>query len=406
MKQQILSLLLKVYAGWTGISVKPHSNSVLLLPPYSPGSYGDAAVVTSFVENLVKRGVKRIALIKYKDSDDWSFIKGITEYHNLEDFFHYDAWRIRFSLCHWISEYEKFFILGTDVIDGYYSSRDSLQRIYLANLGAQTGRPTRIVSFSFNAHPEPACVNELLKLPKSVSFFVRDPISLERLKSRLHCQATLTADIAFLLEPISGGAISKEIIEWIDQQKENGAVVAGINANHVLVEKYADIKIDRLVNAYQKAIEEISEHYPEIRFLFIPHDVRGEFSDVSIANAIYLALPEHLKRLSKIVPSPCHPAEIKYIVRNLEFVLSGKMHLAIACLSQEVPVACIVYQDKFEGLFQHFKMGNMTLAPEEILEPGKLSQFFLERFIQRQELSKQIKQRLPEVVRLAEKNLV
>lgn len=405
MKEKILSPLLNTYAKWAGLSIKPYPDSVLLLPPYSLGSYGDVAVVTSFVENLVHHKKKHIALIQYKNTDDWTFINGISEFFCLEDFFHYNAWRIRFSFCDIVSKHEQFFVLGTDVMDGFYSAEDSLQRIYLTNLGAQTGRPSRITSFSFNAHPVPSCVTALRELPSSVKLFARDPLSKERLESHLSRPIQLTADVAFLLEPREGN-ISAEILRWMKQQEESGAVLVGINANHVLVERYPDLHIDKLVSTYQEMIKEISAEYPNIRFLFIPHDVRGEVSDVSIAEKIYHTLPQPLQSISKIVPSPCHPAEIKHIVSKVAFVLSGKMHLAIACLSQGVPVICIDYQDKFEGLFQHFDMKGMALAPEEILIPGRLSQFFLERFNQREKLSKQIKFRLPEVIQLAEKNLL
>lgn len=405
MKQKILSNLLRFYARWAGTFIKPYPNSVILLPPYSPGSYGDAAVVTSFVENLSKRGVKRIALLKYQEADDWSFIKGVDEFFCLEDFFHYQAWKIRFSFCDTISRYEQFFVLGTDVMDGYYSLEDSLKRIYLAKIGSQTGRPTRIVSFSFNAHPESSCVTALRELPASVKLFARDPVSKERLERYLQRPVTLTADIAFLLEPRSGGQVSTEVLGWIKQQQDQNAIVVGINANHVLIEKYPALSVERLVKAYQSAIQDIYNRFPEVRFLFIPHDIRGKASDVVIAQAIFDALPESIQQMSKIVPLPCPTAEIKYIVSKLAFVLSGKMHLAIACLSQGIPVACIAYQDKFEGLFQHFEMDNMIIAPEELLEPGKLSQFFIERFMKRQELAKQIQIHLPKVIELAEKNI-
>jgi polysaccharide pyruvyl transferase WcaK-like protein len=226
-------------------------------------------------------------------------------------------------------------------------------------------------------------------LPASVTLFARDPVSKERLERYLQRPVTLTADIAFLLEPRSGGQVSTEVLGWIKQQQDQNAIVVGINANHVLIEKYPELSVERLVKAYQVAIQDIYNRFPEVGFLFIPHDIRGEASDV----------------VSKIVPLPCPTAEIKYIVSKLAFVLSGKMHLAIACLSQGIPVACIAYQDKFEGLFQHFEMENMTMAPEELLEPGKLSQFFIERFMKRQELAKQIQTHLPKVIELAEKNL-
>ena len=100
----------------------------------------------------------------------------------------------------------------------------------------------------------------------------------------------------------------------------------------------------------------------------------------------------------------CRAAEVQALCAELDIVLSGRMHCAIACLSQGTPVACITYQDKFEGLFEHFGLQGMTIDPEVSLRSGKLLEFFLPIYQNRDNLRKQIEARLPAVRQLAEAN--
>jgi polysaccharide pyruvyl transferase WcaK-like protein len=155
------------------------------------------------------------------------------------------------------------------------------------------------------------------------------------------------------------------------------------------------------VNAYAAAMREIIQQVPNLSFLLTPHDIRGRVSDVMLAEAIYAAVDDSLQNHCLIIPTPCKPAEIKAMVAGLDFVLSGKMHLAIACLGQGVPVVCVAYQDKFEGLFQHFELDGLTIQPQDVVMPGKLSEFFIYHYQQREQIAVRVQQKLPAVRELA-----
>lgn len=89
---------------------------------------------------------------------------------------------------------------------------------------------------------------------------------------------------------------------------------------------------------------------------------------------------------------------------ELDLVLSGKMHLAIACLGQATPVACISYQDKFEGLFQQFDLENMIIEPTEAFQPGRLADFLWPLIEKRKEIRHHIQLKLPYIQQLAQAN--
>lgn len=405
MKQKIYAILFSIYTALLRAFRKPEPDSALVMPPYSPGSFGDEAVVTSVVVQLARQGVKKIGLVSYRDDDNWSYLSGITEVFCLQDYYEYESWGVRFRFCRMASRYERFFVLGTDVMDGYYGPRDSLQRIAVAKMASRAGVPTRIISFSFNNRPDPDCVQALKALPADVRLFGRDPLTLQRLIDNLQRPVELVADVAFMLEPSPETDKVQSVYRWVEAERQAGRAVIGVNANHILLEQVQDLTPERLVNAYAAALHEITQRYLTVSFLFVPHDIRGRVSDVMLAEAIYAAVPAEVRAHCMIIPTPCKPAEIKAMVAGLDFVLSGKMHLAIAALGQGVPVACIAYQDKFEGLFQHFELEGLTIQPEDVIMPGKLSAFFIEKYEQREALAEQVRRHLPAVRDLARVSL-
>ena len=80
------------------------------------------------------------------------------------------------------------------------------------------------------------------------------------------------------------------------------------------------------------------------------------------------------------------------------------MHLAIACLGKGVSVACVTYQDKFEGLFKHFGLDNTTIAPEIALQAGELTKFLLQLLENRDVIARQIRNHILKVKMLARHN--
>jgi polysaccharide pyruvyl transferase WcaK-like protein len=84
------------------------------------------------------------------------------------------------------------------------------------------------------------------------------------------------------------------------------------------------------------------------------------------------------------------------------------MHLAIACLEVSTPVACVTYQDKFDGLFRLFgllEINGLVLTPKEAIKPGAIYQTARRLLSQEAAIRKTVKRRLPTVKKLALKNL-
>ena len=380
--------------------------SVMVLPPWSPGSIGDEAVMRTAIAQLRKLGFKMITLIAYEPNESWGHVGELDSLFDLQAFFKHQTWRSQMTFAQRVSRCAQFYVFGTDMMDGFYGEQLSVDRATLAGLAARVGVRTQIVSISFNNTPTPGSVSALRALPAAVRITARDPISHERLVRIIQRPIELAADVAFLLEPETDSQTVKTTLDWVRAQKAMGRTVVGVNVNHLLLRHVPGLTPEQLACTHARAIEELIAQNAQLSFLMVPHDVRDEVSDVSLARDVLADLPAELKPYAMQVPSPFHAPDIKAIVAELDIVLSGKMHLAIACFGRSTPVACVVYQDKFEGLFRHFELSGLTLDPSLVAQPGQLSGFLGPHIQHRDAVQAHIQRKLPHVLQLAQLNFV
>jgi len=373
--------------------------TALFIPPAdTPGGLGDDAMLSASMNYLVEHDFKKIGIIALNQGAHWKDLELVSQAVQvtlLQD---------KLRLVHAISHYSHLYCVGADMMDGHYSDEATLKRLRLVALAATLGLDTTILGFSFNDCPSPAALNALANLPKNVRICCRDAISYERLTHHLKRPIKLVADVAFLLKATPELDRAAQVVQWVKGQKASDRLVIGININNLFLRYIQKSENKELANIFVETFASLSEQHSNLSFLMIPHDNRGEVSDDSLAKDVLQALPLALQPYCSKVPFPCRAAEIKAICAELDFVLTGRMHLAIACLGQGTPVAGIAYQGKFEGLFKHFELTGMTIEPQQLLNPGALSQFMLDLLQQRQSLREQIQAKLPEVQTLARAN--
>ena len=294
--------------------------------------------------------------------------------------------------------------MGTDVLDGYYSEQRSLRRIALAELAAETGARTTMVGFSFNGEPKATCVEAMRNLPPQVQLCCRDPFSLARVERWAERPARLVADAAFLLEPATGSELVSLVSQWVRVQRLDSRIVVGINANSLLLRKGVLAGSDQVASIYGRGLTEVFSRNGHLSFLLMPHDFRGAINEISLMAAIWEALPPEVRDRSLVPPTPFSAAEAKAMCTELDLVFTGRMHLAIAALSQGIPACCVSYQDKMEGLFRHFELDGMTIMPDQVVQPGVLADFLIGMIEERSEYQERIRARLPKIRRLAQAN--
>lgn len=375
---------------------------VVILPPSSPGSLGDEAVLNGLIGELNRRSSQPIILISYQDTDRWDHVVG-----NPTSINGGSGWRSRFRFARTVALCDQFYVLGTDVLDGFYSVSRSLHRLKLLKIAVRFGVKSAVVGFSFSENANSKTLKALKRLPHSVRLCVRDPISYNVLRQHIGDNLQLVADPAFLLKPCHDSNEVRTIVSWITDRQQEGKIVLGINANHLLLHTVPEMTENILVDTFVKLFSMLHKGNENLAFCLIPHDTRGDPNDKMIAEAIFNSLPPSVKRCTSMLHFPCAAAEVKAVAGKLDCVISGKMHLAIGCLGQGIPVGCITYKDKkFAGLFQHFNLKEVTIQPEVVKDPDELLQFVCSIIDRRESLGKQIASKLPDVRKLSLKNVM
>jgi colanic acid/amylovoran biosynthesis protein len=139
--------------------------------------------------------------------------------------------------------------------------------------------------------------------------------------------------------------------------------------------------------------------------MLIPHDFKSQSGDMAMLHALEKKLRHDGFTHVRYTPIN-RPDKIKRIVGLLDLVITGRMHLAIASLGCGTPTLSITYQDKFEGLYQHFGLPfEHIIAPMQCLGDELLARIN-HAFTQRHDNREHILASLPQVKALALRNLV
>lgn len=302
-----------------------------------------------------------------------------------------------------MGDYDALVVLGADVMDGYYSAEYSTELLVAADLAARSGMRALILGFSFNERAAPELGACFSRLDHRVTLNLRDNISLERIRRFAPVHARLVADSAFTLQP---GDVDAETATWIGTEKAAGRQVIGVNLHPMLIRDAGAEQIGRMVGRMADAITAASAQ-AEISWLLVPHDYRDASGD---GDGICLRpLLEKLQAIPGVryryFDGIHRAATLKALAGRLDGVVTGRMHLAIASLGMGVPVLCLTYQDKFEGLYRHFDLPKEFLLPPAIFDTDGALDRPLARFLSAlPELRAAVARQRPRVVALAQEN--
>ena len=385
------------------ISSLRKKEGVLILTPSDPGSIGDEALLQSTIDYLHSHQVKKIGLIKYKKDVSWHNETPITECIDAESFFTSNSIKSIVEFLIKSMGYKKFYILGADVLDGFYSDRHAAWRLDLARYASLSGISTSIIAFSLRDIIKPYTLKAFKKIPKNIFLTTRDVQSEKILKDTTNKDAIVTTDVAFLLHP-TNTPLLLETQSWAEQQK----LVIGININPYFLKDQSKESIDNLLTVYTSLIANFHKSF-SCSFMLIPHDVRAStirYHEVRLTEQLFTHLPSHIQNVSRIIPSfSLSASEIKYAAGLCGFVITGRMHLAIASLSQGVPVVSISYHDnKFFGLYEQFDLQNLVFSQEDLYDHKKISEALLQLITDKKRITQKIAEKLPGVVARAYKN--
>lgn len=310
-------------------------------------------------------------------------------------------WNVPFDK--WMREnaarYSQVFILGADVTDGVYGWVTAMKLLMFYDCFSRLGVETHYLGFSWSKTPSPWMHLVLPFLKKGLPLPVRDPVSLERLtRFTRHRPLVQVADAAFLLKP-NETPRTRLWTDWCGAQKASGKTVIAINAHQMFNDAAA--KSDAWEAAFAWMLNRLHGARPEIVYLLIPHDNRPMFSDLPILRRLSVQIHG-----STLVDTVLNADEIKRILVACDALVAGRMHLSIAALGQGVPVLGLVYQGKFEGLWQCFGLPQSTLVtPESFVIAPEMAMKSLNEFVGNLvKLRETIAKALPYVLKLAANN--
>jgi polysaccharide pyruvyl transferase WcaK-like protein len=274
-------------------------------------------------------------------------------------------------------------------------------------MAARQGLETSILGFSVNDSPDDAAIADLAALSHRVRLCVRDPVSLGRLASRGIGNLIRVADLAFLMPPAGHSFATERAERWIEAQRSAGRSVLVFNLS-----TQALTEAGRLGKAVLQQLADLIETLISTRrssVLFLPHDLRAhgtaKESDVAIAVALSRLVSKKLvDHRYHAVAVPTSAAEAKRLAGLADWVVTGRMHLAIAAWGMGKPVIGISYQGKFEGLAQDLGMSS-CLVDSRTFDVQRLADTCLGMLKQIEEVAAAVRARLPHVVEMAGMNL-
>jgi colanic acid/amylovoran biosynthesis protein len=244
-------------------------------------------------------------------------------------------------------------VVGADIMDGAYNARASARRFWVAAFAAKLGLNSQVLGFSWNAHPDARAVDAMLFASnQGVALLARDPKSASRLRDAGSKTVVDVADLAFLAP--RSEALPDELAAWIAQQRADGRKVVVVNANYLL-EHYVE-----QVPAYSALIAQQLEN--GFSFILLPHDSRNAPSDESLAEDIWAASgsSDRVFLISKILL----PNDVVTLSSQVDFVITGRMHLAILAAIAGTPSVAVSYQGKIEGLYKRLGLDCFVLPDE------------------------------------------
>jgi polysaccharide pyruvyl transferase WcaK-like protein len=279
-------------------------------------------------------------------------------------------------------------ILGADVMDGNYNNRASCNRANLASLARRFDIPVGIIGFSWNAAPKAQAKAALQRASRlGAQLYLRDPVSAARARRDGLCNVVETADIVFLGKRISNNAYNR---------------VRSLRKARL---RYVVVNISALLFAGESDIHGFVEIVRRILLLnidviILPHVSRPGADDKEICRAV--ARFFHKGNVA-LIDELLRPSDVCGLVKNAEFVISGRMHLAIMALSFAVPAIVTNSQGKVEGLVKLFNIEELCLQPGRDYF-RRMSELINSIADHRQGFAERIERRLPEVIEMANRN--
>ena len=328
---------------------------VAVLEPCSTSrdSNGDQALIAGTCRFILEKPGSSVELLTFKDESVAWLPPGVTHGGAL---FPRSRWPVAGAIRHlhvpWTaSRYDDLFVIGADLMDGYYGTSTSTFLLWLLRVAALSGARTHLISFSFTEARDEALLAAMDRYLPGTRVHARDAISAARLTAVLGRTVPHSADVAFGLQPDFSPRL-KAVSDWVSGQRERGLRVVALNVNMLPISRQRPGSEQDYLTRWTDWVSGFISR--ERAILLVPHDFRGEWSDDAAAERLLARIPSQLRDRVHTPGVRLTAAETKAMLSLVDLVVTGRMHVAIAALGVGVPAIGYAYQGKFEGIFALF----------------------------------------------------
>lgn len=363
----------------------------LLLAPPTGENIGDQAMFDSAIHNTAGKVLAVTMSDSYRkpvgDDGERALIRVLPGHIHRPPLVRFG---VMLRLSGLIKSAQAFIAPGADTVDGGHT-HGSLARLSIIRLAAIAGIPTTLQGFSWKSDAPASVVRAVTELAeRGVQVSPRDPVSRRRLTEAGVQPTTQVADLAFAY-PVRE-ALPERLKAQIARVQKSGRPIVLLNTSGLIARRH-DLTAD-----YGVVIERL--HSVGATVVFTPHVDRAWDDDFAMARKV--------KELygnadDVVVDSLLSPAQVRELASFASLVVTGRMHLAILSLSQEIPVVCLATHGKVEGLFEFFEMPDLVVEPQA--GNGELLAEKASAALQnRDALVAQIRTKLPAVIELSKNN--
>jgi polysaccharide pyruvyl transferase WcaK-like protein len=345
------SAVLDRFAELTFIVRPPaaHRFDHVVLATAGNGNIGDQALLESYLQGTAGRvAVVVVSGTSHRLPEDMAGRAEFVVIKHLTDLRALLRRGVRRRFAEVIEGAATFTVIGADVMDGGYHRREAVLRSNLLTFASRRGVATRLISFSWNGHPDRHALRALQRAAQATTLYVRDPESFARLQRAGVPKLVRSSDIVF---GHHGTSRVPDVDSWLRSRGGVPFMVVNISGlvglDGAKLEAYVDV-VTWLIRCGRAVV-------------LLPHVIRDGDDDLAAARLIKERCPDPAVYL---VSDLWRPSDVAWLAGRAEGVMTGRMHLAVLAMKEGTPSAVIGTQGKVEGLMQ------LVGFPEFLLEAG------------------------------------
>jgi len=344
------------------------TKSALVLTPNSPLNRGDEAVCKVVIDFLSRLDFRSEIILESPDGGD--VFEGVTVVGAKGSL--YKLSRFRFScklLLHMFGKWVTL-ILATDVLDGKYDPEITHRKLTAVYLSQLLGIRTQVIGACVTTPLDARIADKLSYYLQGAKIFARDFVSFNFFQRQGFRDAEYVADPAFLLKAESS-QWTRPIEKWIEGHRAKGNVVIGINVSTFALGKSMghgnvselvfEERLRKLAMNTDRLLSELGISLIYLPHVFLPYD-----SDIDTHSKIVGLFRGKQNGCVLNIIDRLHSWELRQVVSRLDALVASRMHLAISGLSMQVPTLCIAYSSKYEGMLNHFDLGDSIIHLREL----------------------------------------